>query len=373
MHASPVRLGVVGCGGFGLFALQQFTQVPGVALVGLAGTHRPASLAAAARFGVENVDDAGELFRRDDVDLVYIATPPFLHYPQALAALNAGKHVVVEKPLALTVAQADELVTLARKHDRLLVANLMQRYNPLVAAVGRLVETKVLGDVLHATFENYASDENLPADHWFWDRGKSGGIFVEHGVHFFDLFAGWLGAGTVEAAQVGVRPGTAIEEHVHATVRYGDALVNFYHGFHQAGRMDRQELRLVFERGDVTLHDWVPTRARIHALVDERQTRDLCDLFPGARLDVSASYGGGDRACRGRGKAIDAYQVIELSVGDGQAKSPLYSRLLRAVMADQVAWIRDRNHKRVVTEANGRDSLATACEADALARAGGTR
>ena len=168
----------------------------------------------------------------------------------------------------------------------------------------------MLGEVLHGSFENYASDENLPPEHWFWDRDKSGGIFVEHGVHFFDLFAGWLGPGRVEAAQVGVRPGTAIEEQVHCTVRYGDAaLVNFYHGFHQAGRMDRQELRLVFERGDVTLFDWVPTRARIHALVDERQTRQLCDLFPGARLDVAASYGGKDRACRGRGKEIDAYQA----------------------------------------------------------------
>ena len=138
--------------------------------------------------------------------------------------------------------------------------------------------------------------------------------------------------------------------------------------------MDRQELRLVFERGDVTLFDWVPTRARIHALVDERQTRELCDLFPGARLDVTASYGGTDRACRGRGKEIDAYQLIDLSFGDGQAKSPLYGRLLRSMMEDQVAWIRDRNHRRVVTEANGRDSLATACEADALAhRAGADR
>ncbi len=182
---------------------------------------------------------------------------------------------------------------------------------------------------------------------------------------------GWLGAGRVEAAQVGVRPGTAIEEHVHAAVRYGDALVNFYHGFHQAGRMDRQELRLVFERGDVTLFDWVPTRARIHALADERQTRELCDLFPGARLDVTASYGGNDRACRGRGKAMDASQVMDLSFGDGQEKSPLYSQLLRAMMADQVAWIRDRTHQRVVTEANGRDSLATACAADALARRAG--
>ena len=61
MDDNLIRLGVIGCGGFGLFALQQFTQVPGVKLVGMAGTHRPAALAAAARFGVENVDDVGEL------------------------------------------------------------------------------------------------------------------------------------------------------------------------------------------------------------------------------------------------------------------------------------------------------------------------
>ena len=132
---------------------------------------------------------------RDDVDVVYIATPPFLHHAQAMAALEAGKHVIVEKPLAMTVAQADELIAAARRRDRLLVANLMQRYNPLFDAVRRLVEARVLGEVLHGSFENYASDENLPAEHWFWDRAKSGGIFVEHGVHFFDLFAGWLGRG----------------------------------------------------------------------------------------------------------------------------------------------------------------------------------
>lgn len=368
MDKDSIRLGVIGCGGFGLFALQHFTQVAGVKLVAMAGTHRPAALAAAARFGVENIEEVRELLQRDDVDAVYIATPPFLHFRQAMWALEAGKHVIVEKPLALIIAEADQLVAVARQRDRLLATNLMQRYNRLFEAVRRLVETRVLGDVLHGSFENFASDENLPADHWFWDRGKSGGIFVEHGVHFFDLFAGWLGAGRVEAAQVGVRPGTSIEEHVHATVRYGGAaLVNFYHGFHQAGRMDRQELRLVFERGDITLFDWVPTRARIHALVDERQTRELCDLFPGARLDVAVCYGGPDRACRGRGKVIDAYQLIDLSYGDGQAKSPLYGQLLRSMMQDQVGWIRDRNHRRVVTEINGRDSLAMACQADALA------
>lgn len=372
MAEQRIGLGVIGCGGFGLFALQQFTQMPGVELVAMSGTHRPAALAAAARFGVHNIDEISKMLERDDVDIVYVATPPSLHYPQALAALQAGKHVIVEKPLAMNLAQADQLIAVAREKDRLVVANLMQRYNPLFERVGALIESKILGEVLRGDFENYASDENLPASHWFWDRAISGGIFIEHGVHFFDLFTGWLGPGRVEAAQVGVRPNTQIEEHVHCTVRYGDAIVDFYHGFHQAGRMDRQELRLVFERGDVTLYDWVPTRARIHALLDEAQTRELCQIFQNSRYDVTSNYGGKERACRGRGKEIDAYQIIDMTFGEGRAKMPVYCQLLRALIQDQLDWIRDRKHQRLVTEANGRDSLALACEADALAHRSGS-
>ncbi len=371
MDQPEIRIGVIGCGGFGLYALQQFAQVPEVKLTGMAGTNRQAAQAAAKRFGIPDIEEVDKLLAREDVDLVYIATPPFLHHPQALAALEAGKHVICEKPLAMTVDQADELIGVARKRDRLVIANLMQRYNPLYDAVGRLIRSKVLGEVLHGYFENYASDENLPPDHWFWDRSKSGGIFVEHGVHFFDMLEGWLGPGTVAAAQRGIRPGSSppIEEHVQCTVRYApDILVNFYHGFHQAGRMDRQELCLIFERGDVTLYDWVPTRVRIHAIADEAQTRTLCDLFPGARLDVSTSYSPKDRACQGRHKSLDVYQMIELSWGDGTNKSHRYCELLRNLMTDQLAWIRDHSHPRKITEANGRDSLAVAIAADLMSQ-----
>src|SRR6516164_9498667 len=170
MGQGEIRVGVIGCGGFGLYALQQFAQVPGVKLAGMAGTHREAAYAAARRFGIPDIEDVGKMLARNDIDMVYIATPPFLHYPQAIDALRAGKHVICEKPLAMTVAQADEMVALAHKHNRLLVANLMQRYNPLSAAVSRLIEGKILGEPLHGYFENYASDENLGPGHWFWDR-----------------------------------------------------------------------------------------------------------------------------------------------------------------------------------------------------------
>lgn len=371
MDQDEIRIGVIGCGGFGLYALQQFVQVPGVRLTGMAGTARPAALAAARRFGVPDIEDVDTLVARDDVDLVYISTPPFLHHEQALKAVRSGKHVICEKPLALTVEEADEMVDEARARDRLLVANLMQRYNPAFDAVGRLIRDRVLGEPIHGFFENYASDENLGPDHWFWDISKSGGIFVEHGVHFFDLFAGWLGPAEVVAAQRGIRPGSSppIEEQVQCTARYADdVLINFYHGFHQTGRMDRQEMRLVFERGDVTLFGWIPTLVKVHAIADEAQTRALCEIFPGARLDSTMTYSPKDRACSGRHKTLDVYQMLELSWGEGVVKSHRYGDLLRDMMADQTAWIRDRSHRRRITEANGRDSLVLARQADRLAR-----
>ena len=277
----------MGAGGFGLFALQQFLQIPGVSLTAMAGTHREAALAMARRFGIADPVEVESLLGNSEVDLVYIATPPFLHYSQARAALDAGKHVICEKPLAMTGEQAAELVALARSKNLLCIANLMQRYNPIFDAVRRLIDSKVLGECLHGWFENYASDEGLGPDHWFWDRSKSGGIFIEHAVHFFDMFEGWLGPGEVVAAQRVLRPGSGIEEQVQCTVRHASgALVNHYHGFTQPSRLDRQEFRLLFEHGDLTLEEWVPMRARVRAAVDEEQTRTLLEIFPGAKLDV---------------------------------------------------------------------------------------
>jgi predicted dehydrogenase len=289
-----------------------------------------------------------------------------------MQCLKAGKHVIVEKPLALTLAQADEMIAAAQARGLALVANLMQRYNPLFESIRALIERGTLGEVLHATFENYASDEQLGPDHWFWDRSKSGGIFVEHGVHFFDLFEGWLGPGEVVAAQRVLRPeapaGVEIEEQVQCTVRHRNgAHVNLYHGFTQPRQLDRQELRLLFERGDVRLEEWVPIRLRLHALVDEEQTRELMELFPGARLDIATQFGTGDRVTRARHKRFETCQMVDVTDGLGVEKMHRYGELLRALMRDQLAWIRDPRHVRKVTHVNGRESLAMALAAARLA------
>jgi predicted dehydrogenase len=361
-----VGIGILGFGGFAMFAAQQFMQVPGAALRAIAGTHREASLASAARFGLVDVERPEALFAMPDVQLVYIATPPFLHYTQAADALRAGKHVIVEKPLAVTMAQADELVSMARDRQLLLVTNLMQRYNPLYRQIKELVDSRVLGDVLRGTFENYACDEGLGPDHWFWDRTKSGGIFIEHGVHFFDMFAGWLGEGRVESAGRVLRPGSEIEEQVYCTARYGDVPVSFYHGFTQAGRMDRQELRLLFERGDLTLREWIPTQAVVRTALDEASTKTLASIFPGARIDVENLYAPSERMLRARHKTYEAYQRITLTSAPA-TKMTVYGDLLRAFLADQLAYIAQPSHTRVITEDNGRESLRMSVQATQLA------
>jgi predicted dehydrogenase len=200
MGERMIDLGVVGAGGFGLYALQHFLQVPGVSLAAMACTHHEEAIAMDRRFGLGPVLELPQLLARPDIELVYIATPPFLHAEQSLACLKAGKHVICEKPLATSLPDAKHLVAFAKEKELLMVNNFMQRYNPVFAQVKKLIEQEVLGKVLHAYFENYASDERLQPDHWFWDPVKSGGIFVEHGVHFFDLFTGWLGAGRVVSA-----------------------------------------------------------------------------------------------------------------------------------------------------------------------------
>jgi len=82
MASGPIHIGVIGAGGFGLFALQHFTQLPDVKLVEMAGTHREAALAVAQRFGLSGTEDIDALLARPDIDLVYIATLPFLHHPR---------------------------------------------------------------------------------------------------------------------------------------------------------------------------------------------------------------------------------------------------------------------------------------------------
>ncbi|MFM8984651.1 MAG: Gfo/Idh/MocA family protein [Planctomycetia bacterium] len=379
---ATVRVGLVGCGAFARFSMARYRLLPGVRITAVADIDAAATRRAADELGAAPVaPDA--LLVAEEVDLVSIATPPALHFRQARAALEAGKHVLVEKPLATTVADAESRAALAARRGLVCVANLVERYNPLAYAVRAVIRSRLLGDLLHGLFINEAADEGLAPGHWFWDREMSGGIFVEHGVHFFDLVTFWLGAGDVVAAARAVRPpaagggdGRAVEEQVVCTCRYpsttadGDrhagVLFHFEHGFHQPSRMDRQEMRLVFERGELRLFDWVPTHGEVRSLLDDAAIDALAAVLPRPTVRVVERYDGTARHVRGRFRPFEATALVEIAFTTGQDKPGIYGDVVRELAADQVAWIRDPSHRRRLTEAEGVASVVMACAADRL-------
>lgn len=378
-----LRVGLVGCGAFARFSMAQYRRLPDVCVASVADIDPAAAEWAAAELHSEpRAPEA--LLTAPDIDLVYIATPPALHHRQASMALRAGKHVLVEKPLATTVADARALEEIAVREHLACVANLVERYNPLAHAIRRLIDSQILGNLVHGLFMNEAADEGLSREHWFWNRDMSGGIFIEHGVHFFDLVASWLGQGTVVSAARSLRPESGaetaaarkgghakrepVEEQVVCTCRYGDVLFHYEHGFHQPSRMDRQEMRLVFERGEVRLFDWVPTHGELRGLVDDDAIGVLTEMLPGSVVHTVERYEGDRRRMRGRFQAFEATALVEIKFGLGLEKLELYGQVVRDLAADQIAWICDPGHVRNLTEADSAACVAMACDADRLAR-----
>lgn len=377
------RLGVIGCGAFAHFTTRAFQSMENVEVVAAADNFAAAAEAFGREFPALTIyPDAMALIGAGDVEIVHIVTPPSSHHALAMAALNAGKHVLCEKPLATTAEHADEMMQAAKRAGKIMPVNFVMRYNAVVEAVRAIIESEVLGQPLHAMLDNFAGDDRLDAGHWFWDKNLSGGIFVEHGVHFFDLYARWFGDGEVVAAHTEVRPGTSQEDRVTCTVRHagaggtggaagGGPLAQHYHGFDQPALLDRARHRLLFETGDIIVEGWIPLQLELNGLVDERGHERLKGMEHG-RLETLESFGAQGLLIRGRGKLRRVHRRVRMQLASPVDKQRQYAQSVIDLLADQLQAIDDASHIRRVTEQNGRAALALALAAkDMAARSGG--
>jgi predicted dehydrogenase len=364
-------ISILGAGGFSRFSVKSFLDVPNVKIAGVYDKLQQNAESFSKQFGCKIFDSQDALLADSQTGIVYIATPPHLHFRQSKQALLAGKHVICEKPAAFKSTEVEELLRIAREKDLLYVVNLMQRYNPLFEKTASIIQKKLLGEFLHGYFENYASSESLDENHWMWDENLSGGIFTEHAVHFFDLFEGWLGKGKVVASQKIAKKGIVkkIWPEVQAVCSYGrsKSLINFYHGFHQADRMDRQELRLVFELGDITLHEWVPSTFTLHGLLTSEGLDMLKAAFPDGEVKIIRRFDESEKTFMSNFKTRVADFEVVLETGRADEKYNIYRQLLTDMLADQLAWINNRNHPRIITGENGLKSTQMAESANDMA------
>ncbi|MFE7622438.1 Gfo/Idh/MocA family protein [Streptomyces sp. NPDC057509] len=360
MTGGALGVGLVGCGGFAGFVLDAVAGLPGLRLAAVADPSPERARRLGARHGVPALGSLGELLERDDVAAVLIATPPATHAALATAALRAGRHVFCEKPLATTTEDASAVAHEARLAGRALVVDHVLRYNPLLRAVERLTGRGLLARPRRFLFENDASDEDLGPGHWFWDQAHSGGIFIEHGVHFFDAARALLGSDpvAVRATAVG-RPGGPVDLVSADVVHPAGVLASHLHSFTHAHRAERQLMRLDHGFAETRISGWIPVHAEITAWADEDEARAWEEL-PGLQDELLAVEGfrphGGERIAvrvernagsaapaRGRGEERSVPHRVRavLDLGGEARKQYVYAQSVRAAMADLVRAARD--------------------------------
>jgi len=216
---SPLNVALVGYGYVGkTFHAPLIAATPGLSLHSVVSSD-PAKVA--ADFPDARVVAELETALADPaIDLVVIATPNVLHAPQAIAALNAGKAVVVDKPFAVTAAEAHAMADAAKAAGKLLTVFHNRRWDSDFLTVKRLLAEGVLGDIV--LVENrYDRFRPEVRDRWRERAGPGSGAWIDLGPHLLDQALALFGEPLAISADIGAqRHGATADDYFHVTLRY---------------------------------------------------------------------------------------------------------------------------------------------------------
>ncbi|GAA2078280.1 Gfo/Idh/MocA family protein [Microbacterium hatanonis] len=155
--------------------------------------------------------DLEQLLGRDDIDVVYVATPPATHLDLSVRALQAGKHVLVEKPMATSAADVEQLFDVARSHDRFVMEAMWMKFNPLHVEVVRRIQAGLIGE---PRYVRGAFGMPFPAGGSRWDAALGGSTVLDQGIYPVTLAIWVLGQATELLATGTVRDGVDVTAQI---------------------------------------------------------------------------------------------------------------------------------------------------------------
>jgi predicted dehydrogenase len=364
---AELGIGIVGLGGFGVFCLAAFAEMEEIAVVAAADSD-PHRAAIAEEFGARAYTCYEDLLADPGVQIVAINTPPHLHARMAVAAARAGKHLFVEKPLATSLDDARTVIQAAHDAGVCLTVDYVLRFHPLHQLVAHIVRRGFFGPMQHFSLENFATDDTLLPSHWFWDPAQSGGIHVEHGVHFFDACNQLAGRRADSVSGTAQARADGRVDRVSATLRYGqDVLATFYHGFNQIGRIEQTTIRITCVRGHLTLSGWIPTELTLSGLVDSAGLAALQDRL-GKDLIVTERFAG-ERAVFAHGGTSETLAASVQGTAHAPDRQGDYKRAIQAGARNLVAAVRG-DSPLTVTPDDGLSSLVVALAATESSKTG---
>ncbi|HEU5198063.1 MAG TPA: Gfo/Idh/MocA family oxidoreductase [Ktedonobacterales bacterium] len=220
----PIGFAIVGAGMVAHYHAEAIAQTPGAQLVAIHRADPARAAETEARYGVPCESSYAALLARSDVEVVCICTPSGLHAEQTMAAASAGKHVLVEKPMALTLADADAMMHACRQSGVLLGVAFQRRTDPGFVAAQSAIAAGALGRlVLGCVTVPYLRTQDY-YDSAAW-RGTwtldGGGALMNQGIHLLDLLLWYLGdVAEVQAQMTTLAHAIEVEDCLSATLRF---------------------------------------------------------------------------------------------------------------------------------------------------------
>jgi predicted dehydrogenase len=192
-----IRIGILGCGKIARLHAQGYKAASDLSRVVVCCDEYNLELAKkfAQDLGADTTNRWQDVIERSDVDALSICLPPYQHAEVALAAADAGKHVLVEKPMALNLDQCKEMVARAAQAGTVLMVGQNQRFQPEHIRIKELLDRQAIGRVVALRFDcNQFVKHMYPPDSWIFDKAKSGGGMVaQTAVHKIDLMRHFFG------------------------------------------------------------------------------------------------------------------------------------------------------------------------------------
>lgn len=179
-----LNIGFIGCGGIARHHAGRLQTLKNARIVACADVVEAAAQRFAADFGAEaSYGDYRRLLKRDDIDAVWVCTPTFQHAAPTIAAARAGKHVFCEKPMALSLKDAERMTQAAIDNDVRLTVGFVRRFDAFWGKLKQVVQSGVLGSPVIWRF----AQGGRPANPWFRDVKKGGGPLMDGAVHNYDF------------------------------------------------------------------------------------------------------------------------------------------------------------------------------------------
>lgn len=299
MKKSKEKLGfgVIGCGRIAPKHTESIIAIPDAELIGVCDIIPEKAEEFARLYNAEPYLDYKELLQREDIDIVTIATPSGNHAEIGIEAAKAGKHVMVEKPMSMTLKEADNLIRACKEYNVKLSVIHQNRYNQSIKTLRAAMESGRFGKLTHgqATIRWNRNDEYYTQAPWRGTKLQDGGVLMNQSIHNIDLLQ-WM-MGPVESVfghtTTALRP-IEMEDVAGAVIRFKNGAIGLIEAATTIYPKNIEETLNIFgETGSVIIGGIAVNRVDTWEFQDSEEEKK--QIFAAQENDPPTVYGFGHR------------------------------------------------------------------------------